>query len=172
VIREIFVDDLNFVAQSETRVEEDMSAKLPVNSPGAKNGGKHQLYRLTAALAPGFLLAGAVGAVGLTLWTGRHNNSLLLKALFTVWVLSPFAALFLARRLARKWSDSDGLMVDCCTVIVSLLTLLFYGYVAFGPARPQTASTFVIVPPVSGFFIGSILFAAFKSSRDNGGGAS
>ena len=51
-----------------------------------------RLFRVLRAAALTFALAGAAGAVGLTLYAGRHNNSLILRLIFVVWVLSPFVA--------------------------------------------------------------------------------
>jgi len=42
------------------------------------------------------VLAGAVGSLGFTLYTGRNNKSVLLIVLFFIWVPSPFIGLLVA----------------------------------------------------------------------------
>jgi hypothetical protein len=50
------------------------------------------------------LVAGAVGSVGLMLYAGRRNNSIILLGLFTLWVLSPFMVLMLTHAFSKRWS--------------------------------------------------------------------
>jgi hypothetical protein len=50
-----------------------------------------------------FLLLGAVVSLGSMYWVGHRNPSLLLMALFTVWVGSPFAGMTLILKRSLRW---------------------------------------------------------------------
>ncbi len=103
------------------------------------------------------LLVGAVGAVALTLYTGRRNPSWLLMVLFAFWVLSPFAALQLANVASKRYSFHPRAALYAVMLVVALGTLAVYGYVAFGPPRQKTAAVFVVTPPVSCSFIAALV---------------
>ena len=70
-------------------------------SPGKSGDGAPGVLRRVALIA---VAAGALGSVALTLYAGRSNNLLILKVLFTLWVLSPFVLLGLAHLLSKRWS--------------------------------------------------------------------
>lgn len=105
--------------------------------------------------------AGAAGAVGFTLYTGRHNASALLMAIFAVWVLSPFFALLVMNIFSKDWPA-----LYLLTMLITVGTLAIYGEVAFGPPRPKPAAVFVIVPPVSWLLIGAAALFRWRS-RDH-----
>ena len=69
-----------------------MNAEPKAELGRSDGAGKHRLPAILRAMAPISTLAGALGSVGLMLWTGRHNESVLLLVLFTFWVVSPFLA--------------------------------------------------------------------------------
>jgi len=90
------------------------------------------------------------------LFVGRRNSSKLLLAIFTVWVLSPFALLL--------WANArSGL--HALTLIIAVSSLLAYGFVAFGPTQAKPAATFVFVPPVDWLLIGGAILADRRSRR-------
>ena len=68
---------------------------------GGLEGSYLSLLRRAAVVA---VIAGAVGSFGLMLHVGRHQKSLILIGLFTVWELSPFVALVCAHVVSRDWS--------------------------------------------------------------------
>lgn len=103
---------------------------------------------------------GAVGAVGLMLYTGRHNPSVLLRVLFTLWVLGPFLALQWALMVSARWAVGTQATLRALTLILSVVTPAIYAYIAFGPPRQQTAATFVVVPPISCVLLAFALLAA------------
>jgi hypothetical protein len=115
-----------------------------------------------AALAA--VLAGAVGAVGLTLHAGRHNNSQLLRLLFSLWVLSPFVALVLAHVLSKRWPSRARAALYTLMLILTLATLAIYGIVALGPPRTHTAAVFVVVPPASWLLIANLVLIAARAA--------
>jgi hypothetical protein len=128
--------------------------------------GSLALLRVAAFVA---VLVGACGAVALTLYTGRHNASLLLMVIFALWVLSPFVALAAAVRLSSRWAPLTHMVLYAATYIVTLGTLVIYGETAFGPPRAKTAAVFVVVPPaswlLSGVSVGAAGLISGRSAR-------
>jgi hypothetical protein len=106
------------------------------------------------------LAIGAAGAVGLTLYTGRRNPSTLLMAMFAIWMLAPFAALAFADAASKQWSDLTRTALYALMVVITADTLAVYGYVAFGPPRPQPAFAFLVLPPASVLLSAIVLRAA------------
>lgn len=90
-------------------------------------------------------LGGVVSLVFMYL-VGRHQRSVVLMALFTIWVGSPFAAFLYghSKRAAFAWLG----------LIVSLVSTAIYGAVALGPPLAQPAKFFLLVPLVSWAVIG------------------
>jgi hypothetical protein len=100
-------------------------------------------------IARGVLGLGAVGSLGFMFYVGRRQRSVPLVLLFTLWVLSPFAALAWADVMSTQWSAAMRAAVYALMIVVSVGSLLIYGPVAFGPPRPQPASFFLLTPPAS-----------------------
>jgi hypothetical protein len=110
-------------------------------------------------------LAAGVGSVALVWWVGRGNPSLLLMALFTLWVLSPFVALIIADRLWHRLALSRATLL-CLMLIVDIASVSAYLDVATRPPRTTPASVFVIIPLVSwGMITIVVSVSAFISHR-------
>ncbi len=92
-------------------------------------------------------IASAAGSLWFMLKVGHHNQSQLLLALFTIWVLSPFVVLVTLNVIARPIFTPAFLCA--LTFIISLCSLAIYERVALGPRRAQPAFAFVVVPPAS-----------------------
>jgi hypothetical protein len=118
--------------------------------------------RVAARIA---VAAGAVGSVGLMLHAGRHNSSRLLLGIFTLWVLSPFAALVLADFFSRRWPLVARTALYSLTLVVVLGSLASYGYIAVGPPRAKVAPVFVVVPPASWLFVATGATISRRLSR-------
>jgi hypothetical protein len=72
----------------------------------------------------------AIRSLPFTLYTGRHNGSVVLIGLFVIRVVSPFAALIFVkapRSLAMA-------------AVLTIASLMIYGVIAPGPPRAQPAS--------------------------------
>src|SRR5260370_34445122 len=91
------------------------------------------------------LLAGATGSFAFMLRVGRHNPSRILIILFSVWVLAPFAASIFSMR----WAAFSRTPLYIVMLVMALGSPAIYGYVAYGPPRPQPAFAFLAVPFVS-----------------------
>jgi hypothetical protein len=143
---------------------------MPSEAPAEKPGGNSPGLLRTAALIA--LPAGAAGSVALLLWAGRRNNSILLMVLFTLWVLSPYAALLVASVISKRWSALTRTTLYSLMLVVALGSLAIYGGDALGPPRAKAAFFFVVVPPASWLLIAIALpIAARVSGRISRRGA-
>jgi len=113
------------------------------------------------------IVIGGVGSVALTLYTGRRNPSALLMAAFAIWVLLPFVALAVADAVSANWSALTRTVLHTLMIVVAIDNPGTYGYIAFGPSRPQPAFWFLVVPPASLLLIAILLrtVASIAKSR-------
>jgi galactitol-specific phosphotransferase system IIC component len=126
------------------------------------NSDKPLLLR-TVALAA--VLIGAVGSVGLMLRAGHRNESGLLLAVFTIWVLSPFMALALADVVSKRWSAPARTTVYGVMLTVTLGSLAVYGVDALVSLNRHAAFVFIVVPAASLLLIAIVLPIASRISR-------
>jgi hypothetical protein len=120
------------------------------------------------------VVAGAIGSVGIMLRVGHRNGAsipVILVIFFTIWVLSPFAALVLADILSRRWSVPIGATLTRVMLSVTLGSLAIYGGVALNPPRPKPASVFLMVPFGAWLLMTVVAIAAFGSDRRSRRGA-
>ncbi|MFP5234744.1 MAG: hypothetical protein ACLGSD_02485 [Acidobacteriota bacterium] len=109
------------------------------------------------ALAKAATVLSAIVSLGCTFWVGQHNRSVLLAALFALWVLSPFAGLLWARRFAYWYQFAAQAMVYGLIFLVSIGSAVFYLAAAFGPRWKHPALPFLAGPLVSWLLIGLVL---------------
>ena len=106
------------------------------------------LGTLTAVALAGAVV-GAICAVGLTTYAGaRVGSPLVLRLIFAVWVLSPFAAILTGYAISASWRPSMRVALHTITLVTAAGSSLAYAYFALGAARPATAA-FVLIPPAS-----------------------
>jgi hypothetical protein len=112
------------------------------------------------------LVAGAAGSLIFMFREGQQTPRFLL-VLFTFWVLAPFAGLFWAHTVSKRWSVFTRTTLYCVILIVTLGSLAVYGqWIHIRPAGSANAFLFVAVPPVSLVFIAIVVpMAAFLSRR-------
>jgi hypothetical protein len=135
----------------------------PALRRGAPEPGLLGLLSGAALIA---VIAGAVGSLGLMLYAGRRNPSLLLVALFAIWVLSPSMALVVAHRVSKQWSTPTRATVYCVMLALALGALAIYGGLAFGRLRAKTGFVFLIVPLASWLLVAIVVpMAALISGR-------
>jgi hypothetical protein len=108
---------------------------------------------LTVLAAPTTTAAALGGLVAMFI-IGRHQRSILLIVLFTLWVLSPLVALVLINARAKSWAPAACTTIQYATLLISLGALARYAWVVMWPLKAQPASTFLIVPLVSWIAIG------------------
>ncbi len=110
------------------------------------------------------VLAGATGSLYFVFRTGHNQKSILLIALFTAWVLSPFIALLIV-----NFNDALRLIIPSVTLYslmvgITLFSLVIYTG-AFNLQGTKPAFKFLVVPLISWLFIGVILLVYRYLSR-------
>ena len=99
------------------------------------------------AVALPTMLVGAVASIALMLRAG--HPPLFLRVLFAIWVLSPFAALFVANMVSKRWSVITRTTLDTVMLVLTLMSLAIYGYVVVNPPMSTPAFVWVVVPVAS-----------------------
>ncbi len=99
------------------------------------------------AIALPTMVIGAVASMALMLRAG--HPPVFLRVLFAIWVLSPFAALFVANMVSKRWSVITRTMLDTVMLVLTLMSLAIYGYVVVNPPRSTPAFVWVVVPVAS-----------------------
>lgn len=105
------------------------------------------------------LLAGAAGSLALMLRAGARQRSLLLIALFTGWVLSPFLALAIANLRARSWPPRIRRALHAAAIGVAALCLGVYGFNA-ATGTMKAGFVYLVVPAAAWLVIGVTVAAA------------
>ena len=91
-------------------------------------------------------VAGAVGSVGLMFRAGHRNESLILLALFAIWVLSPFIALLSAMMISKRWSILTRGMLYGVMLMITVGSLAIYANMVSAPSGTKLAFPFLVVP--------------------------
>ena len=110
------------------------------------------------------LLAGAGGSLGLMLYAGRNNDSVLLLVLFATWVLSPFIALVAANVVSERWPVLTRVTLYCLILFLTLGSLVSYSG-ALSPSGTKPAFVFLIVPLISWLLMAIVIPIAASLSR-------
>jgi hypothetical protein len=116
------------------------------------------VVRLTIAVA-------ALGSVVPMFIVGHRQRSVILMAMFFVWVLSPYVGLGLLNARARAWNPSGRRTLQYASLVISLAALGRYVWVLIWPLKAQPASTFMIVPFVSWIAIGVVAAFVVRAVR-------
>ena len=111
------------------------------------------------------LWIGAVGSLGFTLYAGRHNSSILLIVLFAVWVVSPFAGLWLAERSAERVPAGIVASMRGSALVIMVCSLGIYGAAAMQGPSHHTTFAFLAVPAASWLAIVPLLIASRMVAR-------
>jgi predicted dienelactone hydrolase len=121
------------------------------------------LRRRAALLMP---VAGAVGSVGLMLRVGYRNDSVVLLALFGVWVASPFVALIAINLISKQWSTLTRAVLQGLSLILMAGSLAIYGNMIAAPPGSKLAIPFLLVPLASWVLLALVIpIAALISCR-------
>jgi hypothetical protein len=110
------------------------------------------------------VLAGAVGSLFYVVNAGRNNNSVLLRTLFVIWVLSPFIAFLSANLIFKRWTVFTHVTLYCLMLLVTLGSLVSYSG-AFSTPKTKPAFMFLIVPFISWLLIMIVILAVRKLSQ-------
>ena len=91
----------------------------------------------------------AAGSLACTIYTGRHNSSVLLIALFAVWVLSPFAGLWWMDRFAETTPQDMASAIRASALVICLSSLVLYVAMAASGPGHQATFAFLVTPASS-----------------------
>ncbi len=122
------------------------------------------------ALALAAVAAGAGGSIGLTLYTGRNNHSVLLILLFAAWVLSPFIALLVANLASKHWQALTRMSLYILTLGLAIVSPVAYSG-AWSPPGTKPAFMFLVFPLLSWLLIAIVIRVAAAVSRRQSGGS-
>jgi hypothetical protein len=118
----------------------------------------NNLLRTATILA---LSIGAIVSAIFTLHAGRKNASIILPALFLIWVLSPFIVLLYAHyRVKRNIANLHCLFM----LLLSILSVIAYSGV-LNPVNGKAAAVFLFIPLISWvmIIIGVVVIKRSKS---------
>ena len=121
-------------------------------------------FSLLRTIAVVVVFVGAVGSLALMFRTGRNNRSVVLIALFFIWVISPFIGVLMANVFAKRWSVLFRVTLYILMIILSLGSLVAYSGV-LSPTGVKPAAVFLIVPLISWLLIVSAILMAAVMSR-------
>jgi hypothetical protein len=125
-----------------------------------ENNRSFSLLRTIALIA---LLFGAVGSLYFVINAGRNNSSILLPALFVIWVLSPFIILLIANSISKRWSFLTRKTIYWLMLIVTVGSLIFYS--AFNTPGTKRTFIFLIVPLISWLLIITVILMTRRLLR-------
>ena len=100
---------------------------------------------------------GCADSLGLMFWVGRHNQSVLLVAIFTVWVASPFAGLLWVHSKAKRWEVSRQRSAYGLMLLLSLASIAAYAAPVFLMHLAKPAAPFLAVPAASWVLVAILL---------------
>lgn len=110
------------------------------------------------------LISGTVGSLYFVIKAGRNNNSVLLRALFVFWVVSPFVAFVVTDIISKHWSYLARKTLCWLILSVTLCSLGFYSGVIKLQTKP--AFIFLVVPLISWLLIITGILITRKLSRN------
>jgi hypothetical protein len=126
-------------------------------------------FGILAVAALCAVLAGGFGSLVFMHLVGRHNDSTLLVALFTIWVSSPFlanAGLWFA--IVRSSLLAKGPYFSAI-LMVALGSTVVYGFAALGARMAKPAFPFLVTPLVSWIVVGLATASLISKTRKHGG---
>jgi hypothetical protein len=123
----------------------------------------------TTFLRPIALVIGVVGAVGSLYFmfsASRHQNSTILIALLTAWILSPFVGFFIAYKFSNHWTGTARSSLYWLMIILTFVSLVVYSG-AFNSPGTKNAFVFLVVPLISWLLMAIVIGIVRRLSRKN-----
>ncbi len=114
---------------------------------------KHQATRTATLLA----LVAAVLSTAAVLYVGHDNPSVILIAMFVLWVTVPFLVLIWLYRVRMVSSTRSQAALRFLGYGISGLSIGVYGFVASGRSQSKPAFWFLIMPVISLLLIAMVL---------------
>lgn len=98
-----------------------------------------------ALVAPVLTVVSALASLYFMSLASQHQQSILLIAAFTVWLLLPFMGLLWINRTAASWPQRRKTQLHWIMVIVAISSLIVYAF-RFRPQNAKPAFTFLVFP--------------------------
>jgi hypothetical protein len=112
------------------------------------------------------VVLGAAGSILLMLQAGSRQPSIVLIALFVLWVLSPFVALGWAAAMSGRWEARVRGALYLVIGLVTACSLAMYDGMIPMPAGARPAAVFLVVPFASWAFF-AVLASLLRPRREN-----
>lgn len=109
---------------------------------------KNRTFSFLRIVAVIVLLSGAAGSLYFVLDKGSNNKSILLRALFVIWVLSPFAAFLTADAICKRRAFFARKALYWMMLVVTPGSLVSYSG-TFNTLLTKPAFIFLVVPLIS-----------------------
>jgi hypothetical protein len=109
------------------------------------------------------VVAGAMVSLGLMFHAGRKNPSIVLIALFLIWVLSPFVALLLANAVSSRWLFFARVRLYILMLFITFGSVAVYSDILNLPGV-KPAFKFLIIPLLSWIII-AIAYLVIKKKN-------
>ena len=110
------------------------------------------------------LIVGAVGSLYFMFNASRNQKSILLIALFSGWILSPFVGLFLADKFSKRWTVNIRSSFYWLMIILTIVSLVGYSG-AINTPKTKNAFVFLIIPLISWLLMIFSILTARRLSR-------
>lgn len=120
------------------------------------------IRRLTARFA---LFFGAIASFGFMLWSIYYDDSVTRLVMYSLWVMSPFFALFFTKFMIQKRVVLSNKLLYNVMIIVSTLAILIYLINAISPLSETAEFVFQMVPLALWVIILIVLINAALKSR-------
>jgi hypothetical protein len=112
------------------------------------------------------VLIGAGGSLVFMFNASRNQRSILLIALFTIWVLSPFIGLLIGNRISKRWSALSRATFYWLTIVLTIGSLVVYSGI-LNPPGTKAGFIFLVVPFASWVVMGTVILITRKISHGN-----
>jgi phosphate/sulfate permease len=109
-------------------------------------------------------VVGALGSLAMMFHAGRNNKSVLLMALFTAWVVSPFLVLILAAGIFKRWPFSVRKKLYILMLMVAAVSLVGYSGI-LSPPHTKPAFMFLVIPLLSWIVMTIAYFAIIRRGK-------
>jgi hypothetical protein len=127
----------------------------------AKLSSYNNLLQKSALAA---LLAGVIGSLHFMFSADRNQKSIILIALFTGWVLSPFLGLYVASGIFKQWSSRNRRSLYILMIVIAIGSLISYSGL-WVPPGTKPAFIFLVNPLVSWLLLVTFIMIVRKSDH-------
>jgi hypothetical protein len=93
-----------------------------------------------------FVVLCALGSLACTLYAGQHNRSMLLVGMFAVWVVAPFAGLFVVLPRWESASSQSATLLHATVIVFCITAFFIYAMNTLHPRGHNAAAPFLLEP--------------------------